>query len=83
LIGNAGELIVKAGKAAEKEEWDTAIQCLREVIRLCGTRTPEIIRKNLAVCLNSRAVEKANRAGKLLEESQKSVFNKIIKGYWF
>ncbi len=78
----ANKLLEEANKAAEKSQWDTAIRCLRKVIRLEGKKTPQVVRGYLASCLNERAVDAEKRAKILLDEAHKSSFAKIIHDNW-
>ena len=55
-------LLKEAMEAAERENWDRAIEKYRLVIQKLGTDTPDQLKKNLATALNNRAMERANTA---------------------
>jgi tetratricopeptide (TPR) repeat protein len=56
----SGPILRDAHAAAEREDWTTAIRCLRTALASASKASAEIIRKNLAVCLANRAMEIAN-----------------------
>ncbi len=63
------ELVSAADAAAGREDWDTAVERLREAGRKAGAQTPAFVRKNLAMSLANRAVRNANRAVKMLDDA--------------
>jgi hypothetical protein len=69
-----GHMLVQAG------DHDAAIRYLETAIRLPGDKA--FARKVMASCLNARAVEKANRAGEMLNKSKKALLEKIVHGRW-
>lgn len=77
------ERLCRIGHAlAEIKEYDEAIRYLEIALRLPGDRT--IARKIMAACLNTRAVENANRAAEMLKDVNKTALvENIIRGAWF
>jgi len=68
LPEGAQELLKKSYEASQRSDYDTAISCLREVVRLAGERCPAQIRKSLAIALSNQAMDNRNRAIGILNE---------------
>lgn len=62
-------LLGRAGSAAEMGDWDTAINCMKEVLRILGDFAPDTFRQNLSVCYFNRGMEKVNRGIEILNKS--------------
>jgi len=57
-----GSVLREAHEAAEREDWDTAVKCLRTALSSVSGDAAETVKKNLAVSLGNRAMATANRA---------------------
>lgn len=53
-------------KMAGRKDWDAAVDELRQIMRKDGARASVQLKKSLATCLANRAVDRANRAGRML-----------------
>jgi hypothetical protein len=53
-------LMSQANQAAERENWDTAVACLRQALEAAGLDAPEVLKKSLATCLANRAIQNVN-----------------------
>jgi hypothetical protein len=72
LADEATGLLQQANEAAGREDWDTAVEKLRQAMKIAGARPPDVLKKNLAASLANRAVKKANRAVEVLGNAGKA-----------
>jgi tetratricopeptide (TPR) repeat protein len=67
------KMVEKANEAARRENWDGAVECLQSALKLTGRNVPEQLRKNLAACLASRGIRKANQAMEMIQASRRQL----------
>ncbi len=76
MIGIPSDLagmLSEASSAAEREDWDTAVNALSRALDRAGPKPPDGLRSNLAVCLANRANGKTNRAIGMLQQKGRTI----------
>jgi len=67
-------LLRNANEAANREDWVTAINCIRNAIKIAGSKTPPELNKQLAICLANHAILTVNSVMAKINSGESSLF---------
>jgi hypothetical protein len=73
LPESVADLVEKANRAAQQEDWQRAVEFLESAVKSMGAKAPEQLRKNLAASLANRGIGKANQGMETIGQRAKEL----------